>query len=83
VPSGHRQKATEGRQAIEQAILALLRDHEDGLINNEIARELGLESDFNGRQRNYLTYSVLGGLMKTGRVRREKIGSRQPFKLTE
>lgn len=78
-----RQKASEGREALEQAILSLLGEHKDGLINNEIARQLGLESDFNGRQRNYLTYSVLGGLLKDGRVRREKVGSRQPFKLVE
>jgi predicted DNA-binding transcriptional regulator len=81
MPSKHAAKASAGRDQIEQAILALLREHKDGLINNEIARELGLESDFAGRQRNYLTYSVLGGLMKRGLVKRDKVGNRQPFKI--
>jgi hypothetical protein len=51
------------------------------LINNEIARELSLESDFEGRQHNWLTYSVLGALLKRGLVTREKLGNRQPFKI--
>ena len=31
-------------------------------------RQLNLRSDFRGRQKDYLTYSVLGGLMRQGRV---------------
>jgi hypothetical protein len=67
---------------MEQAITRLLADHPNGLTNSEIARELNLQSDFAGRQKNYLTYSVLGGLMKKGVVKRGKIGARQPFKLS-
>ena len=76
-------QAQAGVAQIEEAILSLLAEYEDGLINNEIARALGLESDFQGRQRNYLTYSVLGGMMKKGLIVREQIGRRQPFKKVE
>lgn len=77
----HLKKAQDGLLEIEGAILGLLNDNPDGLINNEIARRLGLESDFMGRQRNYLTYSVLGGMIRKGLVLREKVGHRQPFKV--
>ena len=79
--SRHREKAANGLSSIEEAIVGLLAEHQEGLINNEIARELKLESDFDGRQKNYLTYSVLGGLMKKGVVKREKLNGKQPFKL--
>lgn len=79
--SKHRTEAAIGLTNIETAIVGLLAEHPDGLINNEIARELRLESDFSGRQKNYLTYSVLGGLMKKGVIIREKVNGKLPFKL--
>ena len=33
-----------------------------------LADALGLRSDFNGSVKNYLTYSVLGGLVSQGKV---------------
>ena len=79
----HRDEAAQGLASIEKSIVGLLGEHPEGLINNEIARELRLESNFAGRQKNYLTYSVLGGLLKKGIVTREKVGGKQPFKLAE
>ena len=43
--------AKRGLELIEQAILRYLSARPLGAINNEIARELGLESDFNGKQK--------------------------------
>ncbi len=60
--------AQEGLRHIEQAILMLLDAHPSGLGNSQIANALGLRSSFRGGQRNYLTYSVLGGLMEQGKV---------------
>ncbi|MFL6759258.1 hypothetical protein [Sphingomonas sp.] len=77
----YRDQAAAGLASIEEAILGLLAERPEGLINNEIARTLKLESDFAGRQKNYLTYSVLGGLLKRGLVKREKQDGKQPFKL--
>ncbi|WP_299322950.1 hypothetical protein [Parasphingopyxis sp.] len=76
-----KERAAAARAELEQAILDYLRNHPEGAINNQIARELGLESDFDGRQKNYLSYSLLGGLMKRGLVKREDVDGRKPFKL--
>ncbi len=75
------ERATLARAELEAAILDYLEEHPEGAINNQIARDLGLESDFDGRQKNYLSYSVLGGLMKRGLVTRKEVDGKKPFKL--
>ena len=60
--------AQEGLRHIESAILMLLEAHPAGLRNSQIADLLGLRSSIRDGQRNYLTYSVLGGLMARGDV---------------
>jgi len=62
--------AVEGLGKIKDAILGLLKIRSYGLTNNEISRDLGLESDQGGKQKNYLAWSVLGILMKEGKVER-------------
>jgi hypothetical protein len=74
------ERAKAAREEMEQAILEYLAERPDGAINNEIARDLGLESDFTGRQKNYLSYSILGGLLSKGLVVRESINGKKPFK---
>ena len=66
--TGDRVLAQEGLHHIEQAILMLLDAHPSGLRNSQIADLLGLRSSIRDGQRNYLTYSVLGGLMARGQV---------------
>ena len=61
-----------GLQQIEEAILRLLVANPQGLRNSEIAEALSLRSDFRGRQKDYLTYSVLGGLIARGKVDRDE-----------
>jgi hypothetical protein len=75
------ERAAKARIELEGAILDYLEAHPDGAINSQIARDLGLESDFGGRQKNYLSYSILGGLMTRGLVKRETIQGKKPFKL--
>ena len=60
--------AEEGLRHIERAILMLLEANTQGLGNSQIADRLGLHSDMRGQQRDYLTYSVLGGLLARGLV---------------
>ena len=64
--------AQEGLRHIEQAVLMLLEAHPDGLRNAQIADALGLRSSIRDGQRNYLTYSVLGGLMARGEVAQDR-----------
>ena len=60
--------AQDGLQQIEDAILELLHRNPQGLRNVEIANMLGLHSEVRGGRRNYLSYSVLGGLLARGKV---------------
>ena len=60
--------AQEGLREIESAVLRLLDASPQGLRNAQIARLLDLRSDFDGRRSDYLTYSVLGGLLAAGRI---------------
>ena len=60
--------AQEGLRHIEGAILMLLESHPAGPGNSQIADLLGLRSSIRDGQRNYLTYSVLGGLMARNEV---------------
>ena len=69
---GPRELAQSGLQQIEEAILRLLSSNPQGLRNSEIAELLNLRSDFRGRQKDYLTYSVLGGLIAHGKVVRDE-----------
>ena len=50
--------AQDGLKRIEDVILQLLDRHPQGLRNSEIAEELGLRSDFMGKQKDYLTYPI-------------------------
>ena len=77
------ERAKKALTELEEVILDYLRSKPDGAINNEIARELALESDHNGKQKNYLTYSILGGLIKQGRVVRDAGASRKAYRLPE
>ncbi len=63
-----RDMAQVGLRLIEDAIMVLLSAHPEGLRNSEVAELLDLRSGFRGRQKDYLTYSVLGGLLAQGRV---------------
>lgn len=77
------QKAAEGLRLIEEAIVETLAAHPDGLYNSELARALELESKHGGKHDNYLTYSVLGGLLAKERVSSEKREGRVYYRLAE
>ena len=62
--------AQEGLVLMEEAIIKLLQTHPRGLRNSQIADLLGLHSDFRGNQKDYLTYSLLGGLIAKGKITR-------------
>ena len=64
--------AQEGLRQIEEAIIRLLEINPQGLRNAQIADSLGLRSDFRGNQKDYLTYSVLGGLIAKEKVIRDE-----------
>ena len=55
---------------LKDAILELARANPTGIRNAEAAKQLGLQSDYGGGARDYLTYSVLGLLMRDGQMAR-------------
>ena len=68
-----REKAQSGLVILKEAIFELLAAHPEGLRNVDVADSLGLKSDFEGEQRGYLSWSILGLLVNEGRIRYEKV----------
>ncbi len=66
-----RDAAQTGLANIESAVIKLLSDNPAGLKNVEIAKRLGLNSQFRGSYRNYLTYTVLMSLQDQDKVSQE------------
>ncbi len=75
VPQGAVERAQLGLEFLKTAILALAKANPDGISNSDAASLLGLRSDYRGRQKDYLSYSVLGLLLREGRVKRRDGGS--------
>jgi uncharacterized protein len=71
VPSGAKEKAQVGLDLLKDAVLDLARANPDGITNGETASLLGLKSDYGGGVKDYLSYSVLGILMREGKVERD------------
>jgi hypothetical protein len=69
-----KEKAGRGLQFIQDAVIDLLSEHREGLTNAQIAKELGLHSDYQGHHQGYLAWSVMGLLLNAGKV--EKRGRR-------
>ena len=71
MPQGAVERAQIGLEFIKSAIVELIRTNPDGITNADAASLLGLRSDYRGRQKDYLSYSVLGLLLREGKIRRE------------
>ena len=67
-----RSLAREGLRQIEDAVLELLQHNPQGLRNAQIADMLNMHSAVRGGRRNYLTYSILGGLLADARIARDE-----------
>ena len=71
VPPGATEKAQLGLDLLKESILELASANPDGIRNADAVSHLGLQSDHDGQQRNYLSWSVLGILMREGKVQKE------------
>ncbi len=76
VPHGSVERAQLGLEFLKAAILELVKANAGGITNSDAASLLGLRSDYNGKQKDYLSYSVLGLLIREGRVERKHNPSR-------
>ena len=70
VPQGAVERAQLGLEFLKTAVLELARANPGGISNSDAASVLGLRSDYRGRQKDYLSYSVLGLLLREGKVKR-------------
>jgi hypothetical protein len=68
------EKAQVGLQLLKDAVLEFAQANPDGVTNSDTASLLGLRSDYGGGAKDYLSYSVLGLLMREGKVERRKPG---------
>lgn len=75
VPSGAPEKAQLGLNLLKEAILELASANPEGIANADAVSHLGLQSDHGGQNKNYLSWSVLGILMREGRVRKVQGGA--------
>jgi uncharacterized protein len=74
-----REQAEKGLSLLKEAILAFAASHPEGIANAQVAVELGLESDFEGNQQNYLSWSVIGLLVNEGKLRYEIRGRSRTY----
>lgn len=70
VPSGVKEKAQLGLSLLKEAVLELAKANPGGVSNSDAASLLGLRSDYGGGSKDYLSYSVLGILMREGKLER-------------
>ena len=71
VPSGAKEKAQIGLALLKESILDLAKANSNGISNSDAASVLGLRSDYGGGVKDYLSYSVLGILMREGKLHRD------------
>ena len=73
------EKSCQALSLLKEAILETLKQNPNGIGNSDIARQLKLESDFEGSQKNYLSWSVIGLLVNEGKVKYKKVGSKKLY----
>ncbi|WP_374263192.1 GIY-YIG nuclease family protein [Zoogloea sp.] len=74
VPTGVREKAQIGLALLKDAVLELAKANPQGISNSDAASLLGLRSDYGGGSKDYLSYSIIGLLMRDGKLARTPTG---------
>ena len=72
-------KAQLGLKLIKEAIVSFINENPQGITNSNCAHYLGLQSDNEGRQQDYLSYSILGLLINDGTIKSKKINNRRIY----
>lgn len=72
VPTGVLEKAQIGLSLLKEAVLELAKANATGITNSDAAKALGLQSDYRGGAKDYLSFSLLGLLLREGRMRRDE-----------
>ena len=72
VPDGCYEKAQMALGLLKSAVMELAKANPEGIKNSDAAKYLGLQSDYGGGSKDYLSYSILGILIKEGRMERNE-----------
>jgi hypothetical protein len=80
VPNGALEKAQLGLKLLKDSITSLAEENPGGVTNSDCSHYLGLQSDNDGKQQDYLTYSVLGLLLKEGVIDSMRLSNRRIYK---
>jgi uncharacterized protein len=70
VPDGVVEKSQIALEHLKSAVFEIAQANKEGVTNYEVAKCLGLQSDYGGGSKNYLSYSLLGILMRDGKIKR-------------
>ena len=70
IPDGCYEKAQMALDLMKSAVMELAKANQNGITNSDAAKYLGLQSDYGGGSKDYLSYSLIGLLMKEGRLTR-------------
>ena len=68
ISHGAVEQAQLGVGLVKTAIENLVKANPMGISNADTAKVLGLRSDYRGRQKDYLSYSILGLLLREGKI---------------
>jgi hypothetical protein len=68
VPQGIIERAQLGLELLKGSVLELAKANPQGILNSDAASLLGLRSDYQGKQKDYLSYSIFGLLMREGKI---------------
>ena len=58
LPAGAVDKAQIGLELLKSAVLELARANPDGVTNSDVSKALGLQSDYMGGSKDYLSWSL-------------------------
>lgn len=72
IPEGCYEKAQMALELLKASVMELAKANPVGISNSDAAKYLGLQSDYGGGSKDYLSYSVIGLLMKEGRLARNQ-----------
>lgn len=70
IPDGCYEKAQMALELMKSSVMELAKANPLGISNSDAAKYLGLQSDYGGGSKDYLSYSIIGLLMKEGHLRR-------------
>jgi len=72
-------KSQQAVALLKEAIIDTIKLHPNGIGNSDLARKLQIESDFEGAQKNYLSWSIIGMLVNEGKVKYSKDGLKKLY----